>query len=116
MKNKDIQNLKNTIENVEDIETVEQAETRVKKIKGEIRKLEIAVIAISLGVLSLVILPIIGIISFNIIVALVIIGGISLIFKALKDGEVLETERFFLKIILNQFNNNKDGESEVPTK
>ena len=110
MKEKDIQDLQNAIESVDNVQTVEQAEARIKELKKGIRKLEIAVVAIGLGILSLIILPIIGIISFNITLALTIVGGIALIVKAFKDGEVLELEKFFLELVYKQSNNTKDGE------
>lgn len=110
MKEKDIQDLQNAVESVENVQTVKQAEARIKEIKKGIRKLEIAVVAIGLGILSLIILPIIGIISFNITLALTIVGGIALIVKAFKDGEVLELEKYFLELVYKQSNNTKDGE------
>jgi hypothetical protein len=58
--------------------------------------------------LSLIALPILGILSFNVLSALTIIGGIFLILKAFKDGETLEAEKFFLQII---FSNNKKEEN-----
>jgi cell division protein FtsX len=110
MKEKDIQDLQNAVESVENVQTVKQAEARIKELKKGIRKLEIAVVAIGLGILSLIILPIIGIISFNITLALTIVGGIALIVKAFKDGEVLELEKYFLELVYKQSNNTKDGE------
>jgi len=110
MKEKDIQDLQNAVESVENVQTVKQAEARIKEIKKGIRKLEIAVVAIGLGILSLIILPIIGIISFNVTLALTIVGGIALIVKAFKDGEVLELEKYFLELVYKQSNNTKDGE------
>ena len=110
MKEKDIQDLQNAVESVENVQTVKQAEARIKEIKKGIRKLEVAVIAIGLGILSLIILPIIGIISFNVTLALTIVGGIALIVKAFKDGEVLELEKYFLELVYKQSNNTKDGE------
>ena len=110
MKEKDIQDLQNAIDSVENVQTVEQAEARIKELKKGIRKLEIAVVAIGLGILSLIILPIIGIISFNVTLALTIVGGIALIVKAFKDGEVLELEKYFLELVYKQSNNTKDGE------
>jgi len=110
MKEKDIQDLQNAVESVENVQTVKQAEARIKELKKGIRKLEIAVVAIGLGILSLIILPIIGIISFNITLALTIVGGIALIVKAFKDGDTLETEKYFLLIsISNDKNQDKDG-------
>jgi hypothetical protein len=110
MKEKDIQDLQNAIDSVENVQTVEQAEARIKELKKGIRKLEIAVVAIGLGILSLIILPIIGIISFNVTLALTIVGGIALIVKAFKEGEILELEKFFLELVYTQSNNTKDGE------
>ena len=110
MKEKDIQDLQNAVESVENVQTKEQAQVRIKELKKGIRKLEIAVVAIGLGILSLIILPIIGIISFNITLALTIVGGIALIVKAFKDGEVLELEKYFLELVYKQSNNTKDGE------
>jgi cell division protein FtsX len=110
MKEKDIQDLQNAVESVENVQTVKQAEARIKELKKGIRKLEIAVVAIGLGILSLIILPIIGIISFNVTLALTIVGGIALIVKAFKDGEVLELEKYFLELVYKQSNNTKDGE------
>jgi hypothetical protein len=110
MKEKDIQDLQNAVESVDNVQTIEQAEARIKELKKGIRKLEIAVIAIGLGILSLIILPIIGIISFNITLVLTIVGGVLLIIKAFKDGEVLELEKFFLELVYKQSNNTKDGE------
>ena len=110
MKEKDIQDLQNAIDSVENVQTKEQAQVRIKELKKGIRKLEIAVVAIGLGILSLIILPIIGIISFNVTLALTIVGGIALIVKAFKDGEVLELEKYFLELVYKQSNNTKDGE------
>jgi uncharacterized membrane protein YjjP (DUF1212 family) len=110
MKEKDIQDLQNAIDSVENVQTKEQAKSRIKELKKEIRKLEIVVVVIGLGILSLIILPIIGTISFNITLALTIVGGILLIIKAFKDGEILELEKFFLELVYKQSNNTQDGE------
>ena len=111
MKKQDIQNIKNALENVQSLETIEQKEAVLKQLKSQIRKLEIAVIAIGLVTLSLIILPFLGILSFNTVLALSIVSGVLLIIKAFKDGEVLETEKFFLQIsISNDKNQDKDGE------
>jgi hypothetical protein len=111
MKNKDIQNLQDALENIQALETIEQKEAVLKQLKSQIRKLEIAVIAIGLVTLSLIVLPFFGILSFNAVLVLSIVSGILLIIKAFKDGEVLETEKFFLLIsISNDKNQDKDGE------
>jgi hypothetical protein len=110
MQNKDIQNLKDALENVQALETVEQKEAVLKQLKSQIRKLEIAVIAIGLVALSLIVLPFLGILSFNLPLILAIVGGILLIVKAFKDGDVLETEKFFLLISLsNDKKQQEDG-------
>ena len=110
MQNKDIQNLKDALENVQALETIEQKEAVLKQLKSQIRKLEIAVIAIGLVALSLIVLPFLGILSFNLPLILAIVGGILLIVKAFKDGEVLETEKFFLLISLsNDKKQEEDG-------
>ena len=110
MQNKDIQNLKDALENVQALETVEQKEAVLKQLKSQIRKLEIAVIAIGLVSLSLIVLPFLGILSVNLPLILAIVGGILLIVKAFKDGEVLETEKFFLLISLsNDKKQQEDG-------
>ena len=110
MQNKDIQNLKDALENIQALETVEQKEAVLKQLKSQIRKLEIAVIAIGLVALSLIVLPFLGILSFNLLLILAIVGGILLIVKAFKDGEVLETEKFFLLISLsNDKKQQEDG-------
>ena len=100
--------MKNVFENIEEIQTKEQADARIKELKKQIRTLEIAVIVMGLIGLSLIALPILGILSFNVLSALTIIGGIFLILKAFKDGETLEAEKFFLQII---FSNNKKEEN-----
>ncbi len=111
MKNKDIQNLQNALENVQSLETIEQKEAVLKQLKSQIRKLEIAVIAIGLVIVGLIVLPFLGILSFNAVLVLSIVSGALLIVKAFKDGEVLETEKFFLLIsISNDKNQDKDGE------
>ena len=110
MQNKDIQNLKDALENIQVLETIEQKEAVLKQLKSQIRKLEIAVIAIGLVALSLIVLPFLGILSFNLPLILAIVGGILLIVKAFKDGEVLETEKFFLLISLsNDKKQQEDG-------
>ena len=110
MQNKDIQNLKDALENVQALETVEQKEAVLKQLKSQIRKLEIAVIVIGLVSLSLIVLPFLGILSFNLPLILAIVGGILLIVKAFKDGDVLETEKFFLLISLsNDKKQQEDG-------
>lgn len=110
MQNKDIQNLKDALDNVQALETLEQKEALLKQLKSQIRKLEIAVVAIGLVALSLIVLPFLGILSFNLPLILAIIGGILLIVKAFKDGEVLETEKFFLLIsISNAKKQQEDG-------
>jgi len=110
MQNKDIQNIKDALENVQALETVEQKEAVLKQLKSQIRKLEIAVIVIGLVSLSLIVLPFLGIISVNLPLILAIVGGILLIVKAFKDGEVLETEKFFLVIsISNDKKQQEDG-------
>jgi hypothetical protein len=108
MQNKDIQNLKDALENVQALETIEQKEAVLKQLKSQIRKLEIAVIAIGLVALSLIVLPFLGILSFNLQLILAIVGGILLIVKAFKDGEILETEKFFLLISLSNDKNQKE--------
>jgi len=110
MKKQDIQNLQDALENVQSLETIEQKEAVLKQLKSQIRKLEIAVIAIGLVTLSLIVLPFLGILSFNAILVLSIVSGILLIIKAFKDGEVLETEKFFLLIsISNDKKQQEDG-------
>ena len=111
MKRKDIQNIQNALENVQSLETIEQKEAVLKQLKSQIRKLEIAVIAIGLVIVGLIVLPSLGILSFNTVLALSIVSGALLIIKAFKDGEILETEKFFLQIsITNDKNQDKDGE------
>ncbi len=111
MKKKDIQNIQNALENVQSLETIEQKEAVLKQLKSQIRKLEIAVVAIGLTIVGLIVLPFLGILSFNTVLALSIVSGALLIIKAFKDGEVLETEKFFLQIsIINDKNQDKDGE------
>jgi hypothetical protein len=62
-------------------------------------------------IVGLIVLPFLGILSFNTVLALSIVSGALLIIKAFKDGEVLETEKFFLQIsIINDKNQDKDGE------
>lgn len=110
MQNKDIQNLKDALDNVQALETLEQKEAVLKQLKSQIRKLEIAVVAIGLIALSLIVLPFFGILSVNLPLILAIVGGILLIVKAFKDGEVLETEKFFLLIsISNDKKQQEDG-------
>ena len=94
-----------SIKNIENIQTKEQAIARLKEIKSQTRKLEIAVIVIGLVALSLIILPIIGILTFSLSLVLAIVGGALLIVKAFKDGNVLETEKVFLNIILINLEN-----------
>lgn len=91
--------MKNVFENIEEIQTKEQAEARIKEVKKEIRKLEITVIAIGLIGLSLIVLPFFGILAFNVLSVLAIVGGGLLVRKAFKDGEPLEAEKFFLELI-----------------
>jgi len=111
MKNKDIQNIQNALENVQSLETIEQKEAVLKQLKSQIRKLEIAVVVIGLTIVGLIVLPFLGILSFNTVLALSIVSGALLIVKAFKDGGVLETEKFFLQIsIINDKNQDKDGE------
>jgi uncharacterized membrane protein len=107
--NKKIKVMQNVFENIEEIQTKEQAEARIKEVKGQIRKLEIAVIAIGLIGLSLIVLPFLGILAFNILSVLAILGGAALIVKAFKEGEILETEKFFLLIIFSNNKNDEDG-------
>lgn len=101
--------MKNVFENIEEIQTKEQAEARIKEVKGQIRKLEVAVIAIGLIGLSLIVLPFLGILTFNVMSVLAILGGAALIVKAFKEGEILETEKFFLLIIFSNTKNDEDG-------
>lgn len=101
--------MQNVFENIEEIQTKEQAEARIKEVKGQIRKLEIAVIAIGLIGLSLIVLPFLGILAFNVLTVLAILGGAALIVKAFKEGEILETEKFFLLIIFSNNKNDEDG-------
>ena len=91
--------MKNVFENIEEIQTKEQAEARIKEVKKEIHKLEITVIAIGLIGLSLIVLPFFGILAFNVLSVLAIVGGGLLVRKAFKDGEPLEAEKFFLELI-----------------
>ena len=94
-----------SIKNIENIQTKEQAIARLKEIKSQTRKLEIAVIAIGLIALGLIILPFTGILSVNLLLILAIVGGILLVVKAFKDGDVLETEKVFLNILLINLEN-----------
>jgi hypothetical protein len=94
-----------SIKNIENIQTKEQAIARLKEIKSQTRKLEIAVIAIGLIALSLIILPFTGILPVNLLLILAIVGGILLVVKAFKDGDVLETEKVFLNILLINLEN-----------
>jgi uncharacterized membrane protein len=58
----------------------------------------------------LIVLPFFSIISFNVTSVLAILGGIALIVKAFRDGDTLETEKYFLLIYLNSNKNqDKDG-------
>jgi uncharacterized membrane protein len=107
--NKKIKVMQNVFENIEEIQTKEQAEARIKEVKGQIRKLEIAVIAIGLISLSLIVLPFLGILAFNVLSVLALLGGAALIVKAFKEGEILETEKFFLLIIFSNNKNDEDG-------
>lgn len=91
--------MKNVFESIEEIQTKEQAEARIKEVKSQIRKLEITVIAIGLIGLSLIVLPFFGILAFNVLSVLAIVGGGLLVRKAFKDGEPLEAEKFFLELI-----------------
>jgi hypothetical protein len=99
LKIKVMRELAESIQRVQEVETVEQANARLKEVKKEIRKLEITVIAIGLIGLSLIVLPFFGILSFNVLSVLAIVGGGLLIRKAFKDGEPLELEKFFLELI-----------------
>lgn len=109
MKEKDIQDLQNAVESVASIETVKQAEARIKELKSQTRKLEIAVIAIGLIALSLIVLPIIGILSFGLYIVLGVLGGVALIIKAFRDGDTLETEKIFLEIVLSNLKEENNG-------
>ena len=101
--------MKNVFENIEEIQSKEQANARIKELKKQIRTLEIAVIAIGLIGLSLIVLPLLGILAFNTLSVLAIVSGILLIVKAFKDGETLETEKFFLLMIFSNNKNDEDG-------
>lgn len=107
---KDFKDLIDALGNVQSLETVEQKEIRLKNLKREILQLEIAVIAIGLIGLFLIVLPFFGILPFNLISFLVILGGIGLIIKAFKEGDTLETEKYFLLIsISNDKKQKEDG-------
>lgn len=87
-----------SIQRVQEVETIEQVDARLKEIKKEIRKLEITVVAIGLIILSLIVLPFFGILTFNALSILAIVSGGLLIRKAFKDGSPLELEKFFLEL------------------
>ncbi len=107
---KDFEDITKAIENIQSLESQEQKESRLKELKYQIRKLEISVIVIGLIILNLIILPFFGILSFNILSVVAILGGIGLIIKAFRDGDTLETEKYFLLIYLNSNKNqDKDG-------
>ena len=107
---KDFKDLIDALGNIQSLETVEQKEIRLKNLKREILQLEIAVIAIGLIGLILIVLPFFGILPFNLISFLVILGGIGLIVKAFKEGDTLETEKYFLLIsISNDKKQKEDG-------
>jgi uncharacterized membrane protein HdeD (DUF308 family) len=107
---KDFKVLVDAIENIQTLESKEQKEARLKELKKQILTLEISVIGIGLIILSLIVLPFFSIISFNVTSVLAILGGIALIVKAFKDGDTLETEKYFLLIsISNDKNQDKDG-------
>jgi len=110
MQNKDIQNLKDALDNIQALETLEQKEAVLKQLNFQIRKLEIVVTVVGLISLILITLPFLGIFPFNLPLVLAIVGGILLVIKAFKDGEVLETEKFFLLIsISNDKKQQEDG-------
>jgi uncharacterized membrane protein len=88
-----------SIQRVQEVEGVDQATIRIKELKFQIRKLEVIVVVIGLIGLSLIVLPFFGILAFNLLSVLTIIGGGFLIRKAFKDGEPLEVEKFFLELM-----------------
>ena len=98
---KNFKDLVDAIENIQSLESKEQKEARLKELKSGILKLEISVIGIGLIILSLIVLPFFGILAFNVTSALAILGGAALIVKAFKDGDTLETEKYFLLISIS---------------
>jgi uncharacterized membrane protein len=88
-----------SIQRVQEVEGVDQATIRIKELKFQIRKLEVIVVVIGLIGLSLIVLPFFGILAFNLLSVLTIVGGGFLIRKAFKDGEPLEVEKFFLELM-----------------
>jgi hypothetical protein len=99
---KDLDRLVNAINQIQSLATDEQKEAYLKYLKKEILKLEIAVILIGLLGISIIVFLVLGFIPFNFLVILIIIIGILLIFKAFRDGESLEIEKFFLLIFMKK--------------
>jgi hypothetical protein len=104
---KDTDNLINALNRIKTLETVDQQKAHLKYLKKEILNLEIAVVLIGLLGLSLIVLPIVGLIQFNFLVLLGIVMSIVLIFKAFRDGESFETEKFFLLLIMSKEKENQ---------
>jgi uncharacterized membrane protein len=99
LKIKVMKELVESIQRVQEVEGVDQATIRIKELKFQIRKLEVIVVVIGLIGLSLIVLPFFGILAFNLLSVLTIVGGGFLIRKAFKDGEPLEVEKFFLELM-----------------
>lgn len=93
--------LKELIEYIQSLDTLDQKKKRLTYLKREILKLEITVILVGLLGLSLIVLPLLGIIKFSWLIGLAILLSALLIFKAFKDGELLEIEKFFLLIFMS---------------
>jgi uncharacterized membrane protein len=109
---KDINNVLEVLDKINLLVSLKEKEARLKEVKNQIHKLEIAVIIIGLVALSLIVLPFFGIITFSILSILGIIGSIILIIKAFKDGEMFELEKFFLIISITTYKNKKEEDGE----
>jgi uncharacterized membrane protein len=110
MEKKDIDDIVETLDLIQGLKTIEEKYEILKYIKREIRKLEIMVVIFGLIGLSLIILPLFGVMSYSFFSILAIVFCGFFIRKAFMDGESHETAKFFLLMSIGNLKNNEKYE------
>ena len=115
MANREIDDITETLDLIQSLETIEEKEEVLKYVKRGILKLEIIVIVFSLIALSLIILPLFGVMNYSLFSILAIVFCGFFIRKAFMDGESHETVKFFLLMSINNLKNSDNQEIDQQT-
>jgi uncharacterized membrane protein len=106
MEKKDIDDIVEALELIQGLKTIEEKYEILKYVKREIRKLEIMVVIFGLIGLSLIILPLFGVMNYSLFSILAVVFCGFFIRKAFMDGESHETVKFFLLMSISNIKNN----------